>query len=108
NVVATLKEMHAAYQKAGRMTKKRVMDGFLEAIEQGKMLADPLAQIAGWREIAKLCNLYAEQKHRVEVNVTGDVTVRQLQQMSDGDLLRLIDGQTIEGEVVVEEVSDAD
>jgi phage terminase small subunit len=82
------------------MSRKRVMDGFMEAIEQAKMLAEPMTQIAGWREIAKMCGYYAPEVKTLNVNVTSQRLLTQLETLSDKDLLELIeqDSEVIEGE----------
>lgn len=100
NVVAAIREQRAKYEEAGQMTKKRVLDGFLEAIEQGKLLTDPIAQIAGWREIAKLCGYYEPQKHEIALSVQGSLVVQKIQQLSDEELLKLAEGEVLEGEIV--------
>lgn len=100
NIAAAVQEQRAKYEEAGQMTKKRVLDGFLEAIEQGKLLTDPIAQIAGWREIAKLCGYYEPQKHEIAVSVQGNLVVQKIQQLSDEELLKLAEGDVIEGELL--------
>lgn len=94
-----------AYAKASMMTKKKVMDGFLDAIAQAKTLADPSAQIQGWNSIAKMCGYFEPTRHKIEVDVRGRVIVEKLQTLSDDDLLRLADGESdvLEAEFVQEE-----
>lgn len=89
------------WAKASAMTKKRVMDGFTEAIDMAKMTTDPMAMIAGWREIGKMCGFYEPIKHQISVNHTGQVLLQKLQVMSDDELLALAgDPSIIEGEIV--------
>lgn len=90
-----LKAFHAEkvkYEAAGQMTRKRVMDGLLEAVEMAKLMSEPATMVSGWREVGKMCGYYEPVKHTLDINVSGDVTVRQLNGMSDADLLRLIKG----------------
>lgn len=91
------------WEKANLMTKKRVMDGFLEAIDIAKIQADPMAMIGGWREIAKMCGYFEPIKHRLEVSVQGEVVIQKLQALSDAQLLELADGKAdaLEGEFTV-------
>lgn len=90
-------------EKAQMMTKKRVMDGFLEAIDMGRMKADSIAMTSGWREIAKMCGYYEPTRHKLEVSVSGEVVIQKLQALTDADLLKLADGNTdaLEGEFKV-------
>lgn len=77
-----------------RMTKKKVMDGFIEAIDMAKIKADPIAMIAGWREIARMCGYFEPTRHQIQVSVAGKIVVEKLQTLSDADLLRLADGDS--------------
>lgn len=81
-------------------SRKKVLEGFLEAIEQAKMMSEPMTQIAGWREIGKLCGYYAPEVKQVNVTVGAKRVVSQLEVMSDQALLEMIerDSDAIEGE----------
>lgn len=92
-----LKAYHAEkvlYETASQMTRKRVMDGLLEAVEMAKLMAEPASMVSGWREIGKMCGYYEPTKIQVDVNVSGEVSVRQLNAMTDAELLKLIKGPT--------------
>lgn len=82
----------ALYVRASGMSKKRVMDGILGAIERAKQAGEPMTEISGWREVAKMCGYYEPVKHKLEVDVKGHIVVQKLQTMSDADLLRLSEG----------------
>lgn len=109
---AILKIYHAekeAYAQAVGMTRQRVMEGLLEAVEMAKIQADPTAMIAGWREVGKMCGYYEPVKKQIDVNITGNVVMERLNRLSDADLLKLIEQQTtdaLEGEFA--EVDDAE
>lgn len=103
---AILKIYHAekeAYEQAVGMTRQRVMEGLLEAVEMAKIQADPTAMIAGWREVGKMCGYYEPVKKQIDVNITGNVVMERLNRLSDADLLKLIEDQTtsaLEGEFI--------
>lgn len=80
----------ALYEQASQMTRQKVMDGLLEGVAMGKLMSEPMAVIAGWREIGRMCGYYEPVKHTLDVTVKGDVTVRQLNGMSDAELVKLI------------------
>lgn len=77
------------YAAASRVSKKRVVDGMLEAIEAAKMKADPAVMVAGWKEIGRLCGHYEPTKTQIEVSVNGQVMLQKMTAMSDEELLRL-------------------
>ena len=96
-------ERRAEYAAASQVTKKRVIDGFLESIEMAKIKADPLTMIAGWREVGKMCGFYEPTKAKIEVSVNGQVLLQRLNTMSDEELLKIAEGDpnVIDGEVRV-------
>lgn len=95
-VKAAIAKAWAANEKAAAMTKKKVMDGMLYAIDQAKLLADPTAQISGWREIAKMCGYYEPQKMKVEISVSAKRMFSQFETMSDEELLKIADTEIID------------
>ena len=80
----------AAYEQASQMTRKKVMDGLLEAVEMAKLMAEPATMVSGWREIGRMCGYYEPVKHTLDNNIKGDVTLRQLNSMSDAELLKAL------------------
>ena len=97
-ITRAIAERRAEYAAASQVTKKRVVDGFLEAIEMAKMKADPLTMVAGWREVGKMCGHYEPTKAHIEVSVNGQVMLQHLNTMSDEELLRIAEGEVIDVE----------
>lgn len=91
NVLKLKAEYEAKYEAEAQMSRKRVMDGFLEAIEMAKLMAEPASMISGWREIAKMCGYMAPIEHKVKMDVSGNVTMQTLTAMSDAELLEMIE-----------------
>lgn len=71
------------------LTREKVLRGFMDAIDQAKILADPVAQIAGWREVAKVCGFYAPEVKKIEFGGSAKAVLDRMQAMSDEELLRL-------------------
>lgn len=96
-------EERREYAIASGMTKQKVIDGFAEAIDLGRIKADPIAMIAGWREIGKMCGFYEPTKTKVEVSVQGQVLIQRLNSMTDEELIKLAEGDpsVLEGEFSV-------
>ena len=92
------------YEEASHMTRKRVMDGLLEGIAMAKLMSEPASMIAGWREVGKMCGYYEPRKSKIEINVSGNVTVKQLEGLPDHELLKLVRGEV--EDVEFEEVED--
>lgn len=90
NILKLKAEYEAKYEAEAQMSRKKVMDGFLEAIEMAKLMAEPASMISGWREIAKMCGYMAPVEHKMKVDVTGNIVLDRLNAMSDAELLKII------------------
>ena len=107
-IIAAIAEERLEYAKASGMTKQKVIEGFSEAIDLARIKADPIAMIAGWREIGKMCGFYEATKTKIEVSMQGQVLIQRLNTMSDEELLALAEGDpsVLEGEFhVVDDAS---
>lgn len=89
-IQAAVAAERASYAIASGVTKKAVVDGMLEAVDMAKIKADPLAMIAGWREIGKLMGFYEPTKVNMNVSVNGQVLLSKMNTMSDAELLEQI------------------
>ena len=100
HVQESIRFLQGKYEKAAQMTRKKVMDGMLEAIEMAKIQGDPGVMVSGWREIGRMCGYYAAEKREINVNITAKRAVDKLETLSDDELLEMIekDSEAIEGE----------
>lgn len=89
-IVAIYEKEKAAYEESVGMTRKKVMEGFLDGIEMARLLAEPANVIAGWREIAKMCGYYEPVKKTVEVNLNGNLLVERVNRLTDAELLEFL------------------
>lgn len=103
-VQAALKYLHKQHREAARVSRKKVVDGMLEAIEMAKEKNEPAVMIAGWREVGKICGFYAPEVKQINLNVTAKAVLTQMETMSDEELLKLVEKNedVIEGEIVGE------
>jgi phage terminase small subunit len=99
---AAIRFLHARYAQAAQMTRKKVMDGLLEAIELAKIQAEPATMVAGWREIGKMCGYYAPEVRKIDISITSRRVVEQLETLTDDELLKMVDDNAvqIEGQAV--------
>ncbi len=89
-ILALYDKEKKAYEEAAQMTRKKVMDGLLEAVDMAKLMAEPATMVSGWREIGKMCGYYEPTRHTVDVNVQGNIVMQRLDKLSDAELLKLI------------------
>lgn len=80
------------YEASCQMTRKKVMDGFLDAAEMARVQADPTAMTGAWREIGKMCGYYEPVKKTIDINVNGQIT-QKVERLDDETLLAIIKGQ---------------
>lgn len=59
-------------------------------------MAEPATMVSGWREIGKMCGYFEPKKVDINVNVTGNVIHQRLNQLSDAELLKIIQEQGAE------------
>lgn len=93
NILALKAKYEAEWIEENQMSRKRVMDGMLEAIEMAKLMAEPASMISGWREIGKICGYYAPVEVKMKVDVTGNIMLDKMNGMSDAELLKVITEQ---------------
>lgn len=86
------------YEASCQMTRKRVMEGFLEAADMAKLQADPTALTGAWREVGKMCGYYEPVKKVIELNVNGQIT-QKVERLDDATLLAIVKGE-VGGDVI--------
>ncbi len=91
NVLALKAEYAAKYEQTAEMDRKQVMDGLKESIEMAKLMSEPSTMIQGWKVIAQMCGYMAPVEQRVKIDVTGNVTMQKLTQLTDAELLEMIE-----------------
>lgn len=72
-----------------KMSREKVLEGIMEAIEMAKIKAEPMTMISGWREIGRMCGFYEPTKTKVELSLNTDSILTQMSSMSDDELLKL-------------------
>jgi phage terminase small subunit len=76
------------------ITRKDVITGVLEAVAMARAQGEPMAMIAGYRELARMMGFNAPEAHRVEVvaPAAASAMLAKLAAMSDTDLAALASG----------------
>lgn len=81
----------AKYEEAADMDRRQVMEGLKESIEMAKLMSEPATMIQGWKVIAQMCGYMAPVETKLKIDVTGNVTMTKLTQLSDAELLEMIE-----------------
>lgn len=89
NITLALEQERAKNALFLGFSRRDVLEGIADAIEQAKTMADPMAQIAGWREVAKICGYYAPEVKKVELTHSHKRKLDELELLSDQELLEM-------------------
>lgn len=95
-VLAAIERERAALAEQARVKREDVIEGFKEAIDMARTLQDPVAMIAGWREVGRVLGHYEPEKKKVEISINGQVALQQLEALPDAELAKLIEGEVID------------
>lgn len=110
-VVAQIRASQYEIAKTLKVTRNKVLEGMMEAIEIAKVQEDPTAMIRGWTEVGKICGYYEK---KVVLKDERKAATDNLKSLSTEDLVALATGkksvadllpETLEGEF--SEVTDA-
>ena len=90
NILKLYNEEKALYEEAAQITRKSVMDMHMEAFEMAKLMSEPSTMVAAARELGKMAGYYAPVESRVKIDVTGNIVLDRMNQMTDAELLAVI------------------
>lgn len=80
------------YEASCQMTRKKVMDGFLEAADMARLQADPTALVGAWREVGKMCGYYEPVRKKIDISINGSIT-QKVERLDEATLLGIIRGE---------------
>lgn len=92
NITQALVAERAKNAKIMGISRQDVLEGLKKAVDDAIMMADPANQIAGWREIAKICGLYAPEVKRIVLNESAKTYLDRLERLDDAELLKIANG----------------
>lgn len=81
----------AKFEAAAEMDRKQVMEGLKDAIDMAKLMSEPSSMIQGWKVIAQMCGYMAPVETKLKIDVTGNITMQRLTQLTDAELLEMIE-----------------
>lgn len=90
-VLNRIQALEAASAQELGVTRQRFLFELQEAAALAKSKGDAGACIAAWREIGKACGFYQPERIKVDVNVAGSLELGRMNQLSDTELLKIIE-----------------
>jgi len=97
NVQNYLTYLGAKAKKKVSFTRDQITEGMHEAIQDAKMIGDPMAQIRGWSEIGKINGLYAPEVKKIEVTTSQQQLLDEIDGASQQELLEIAEAPALEG-----------
>lgn len=88
--------------------RREVVQGLKRAIDQADVLEEPMAQIAGWREIAKILGHYEPETKRIILSTEEENRKRQLGMLDEKVLLEMAGSQFVDAEFALIENDEED
>ena len=76
-------------EKKFKISREQVLEGFMEAINDAKLLSEPATQIRGWEQIAKMEGFYAPERRVLELPEDAREMIQTLQNLDTHELARL-------------------
>ncbi len=87
HILAARERLRVALRNRVEITREDVVAGLKEAVDQAVILADPMAQIAGWREIGKMLGYDKTPNVNIHIQGTIDQVRQQFKEMPMDRLL---------------------
>ena len=88
-VQAALRQLRGTCMKRMDVTRDSVAQFFLEAIEMGRVMSEPMTIIAGARELGKMYGLFEPSKTEVTLVGPSGELLQKLNTLTDEQLLKL-------------------
>ena len=80
---------------ATAITKEDVVYGIRDAVGRAQILAEPMTEIVGWKEIAKLLGHDSPQKIDLNIHASLEVLQKHVHSLSDDALAKLLGANSI-------------
>ena len=90
-----IKDIQDSNAKKLNVSRERVMEGILSAIDHARMVNEPGTELRGWEQISKMQGFNAPERHIHELSEDTEKFLTEMREMQDEDLYRLTESQNI-------------
>lgn len=90
-VSAVLQARQAADATRLSIQREDVLNGLVEAATMAKLQCDPAGMVAAWKQVGHLMGYFSPERIKVDVNVAGSLEMGRLNQLSDAELIKMIE-----------------
>ena len=91
-----LSEARRELSSAVQVKRADMIVVLLDAIDMARFMADPMAMIAGAREVGKMLGLYAPEEKKIDLTVNQARLRSEFEALTDEQLVRVIEGEVLE------------
>lgn len=84
-----LEELRRETSELITVTKPKIVEMFMEAIQEAKLMSDPSTQIKGLREVGLMLGFYAPEERKITYSSDEKAVRQKLSEMSEKELLEL-------------------
>ena len=86
-----LQALQAADAALLSIQREDVFNGLLEAATMAKLQCDPGGMVTAWKQVGHLMGYYSPARIKVDVSVAGSLEMKRLSQLSDAELIKMIE-----------------
>lgn len=92
NLQAEIHRLRRQYEQAMGISREKVIEELVAAVDLAQAQGDARSMIGGWREIGRICGYYAPEKEvQVHVNVAAQRLIEKYETMSDTELMAILE-----------------
>jgi hypothetical protein len=108
HVAAAIAEQRANNAQKMELTRDKILQGIMDAIKRAEIIGEPMTEIAGWREAAKISGFYEAPKDKRELTDKQQRFLQMIQELPEEQLLAMLakDVNIIDGDPVKKADSD--
>jgi phage terminase small subunit len=107
-VLALVAEEQKKHEAVVNMSREKVMNGFLEAVEIARLQAEPATMVKAWSEVARMCGYYAPETRKIDISISAKRLVDKFETMSDEELLKYAEKDIIDVEAKLLEAPESE
>lgn len=90
-VSAALQARQTADAARLSIQRENVLNGLVEAAAMAKLQCNPAGMVAAWKQVGHLMGYYSPERIKVDVNVARSLEMGRMNQLSDAELLKIIE-----------------
>lgn len=96
-LISAIQKCEAENARDLGLRREDILQGLMDAVEQAKLMADPMSQVAALRQLALLCGFYRPMAVHEEVSARGREYLQRMESLSEAALVAIICAEPVLG-----------